>query len=397
MAGRDADGAAVAVTAAPGGLLSAQPDFALALAHLLDRTGRATDGLLFSQPHRGDPDGARAAAEWLRVPALVRARESSEADAAQLEAQLRAVIDIEGQGASPNYFASGWYNLAVFLRQRWRVEEAVAAFEAAASEGRPPYRDRGYFHRERAGMLFEAGRSAEAAAAYREALGLPGDTSHSPEEVEALLADALMFAGEYRAAHDAFAGNSWLKKPQASEWRLKRLALHHLLTHVQVDRQQRERQTSMAASQGTLAAEAVDQLLAADALDPQAWASRALLDDAAGDASAAFHSLVLVAVIVRHVAAAWVMALSWAVRSGASASTLADVVHTALFFCGDDFTSLIDEAGQVVELEPEEAAKVRATAYRHAVTAPRPRRPILIRQPGLGPPGQPRPVARTPS
>ena len=379
VAGRPAEAASVVEAAAPGGLLVEQPDIALALAGLFRQSQRPAGALAFADPRPDAPEHARIAAEVLRMPALWDARELGHADADQLEAQLRAVIDIESNQNCPEGVGSGWYTLATFLRLRWRVDEAVTAYDAAAEKGKPPYRERGYFHRERAGMLFEAGRYAEAAGAYREALSLGNDGQlESRGEIQTLLADALMLAGQYRQAYDTFRATPWTRSRWGTEWRLKQLALEHLLAILGVDAQQRDPLPANAVPHGWMTPQAADRLLSADALDPRAWLALAVQRSEASDDAAAFRSLLIAATVTRDSARGWLLALATAISSGAAASTIADVVHAALFFCRDEFTELAESAEEHLG-DDGTARSVRAALFEHGNTAPRRREVPAIR------------------
>jgi tetratricopeptide (TPR) repeat protein len=123
--------------------------------------------------------------------ALLGARRLTAVDRAlALEAAERR-IDRRLERGEPVYAAAAAYTLAMQHKRAAAPEQAIAAFERAG-ELDPRYQERAYYHRDLGGVLFGSGKFGAAATHYRRALDL-GDTGM----VEALYADALLFAGRY--------------------------------------------------------------------------------------------------------------------------------------------------------------------------------------------------------
>lgn len=92
---------------------------------------------------------------------------------------------------------SAHYNLGNYLINRRQFSWAVHHYRAAAQH-ETDYTKRIYFNRELAGIFFMGGRHRQAVKFYQRAIDLGG------EDLHALLADALMFSGQYQAALDHF-------------------------------------------------------------------------------------------------------------------------------------------------------------------------------------------------
>jgi tetratricopeptide (TPR) repeat protein len=184
---------------------------------------------------------ARRTREALDVAEAVATREEPEADAASSVVALAAlhaaphmtpdernaydafhrqrIARAEGGQGS---LGPAHYNFANHLRTSRRPRPAIGHYRRAA-EFDPGYRDRPYFWRELGSSLFLEGRYSSAAAALEKAVAL-GDYPRTA----ALYADALMFAGKFKDAQEAFASYLESHPPGAAEWRLKRHALHTL-------------------------------------------------------------------------------------------------------------------------------------------------------------------------
>ena len=121
------------------------------------------------------------------------------------------------------------YTLANLLRSRREASKAIASYDRAR-ELDGDYAGRPYFHEERAGVLFLAGRYTEAVAEYEEAHRLGASV-----RTLALRADALMFAGDFASARAAFTDyNERAAGCGDAEWRLKQLFLDALVSDRQI-------------------------------------------------------------------------------------------------------------------------------------------------------------------
>jgi tetratricopeptide (TPR) repeat protein len=136
----------------------------------------------------------------------------------------------DGDAESPGKLT---YNAARFI-SRSDHQRAVALYDLAA-EREPAYKQREYWWRERSGLMFLLGDYEAAASGYRTAIEL-GDERSGP-----LLADALLFAGQYRRALEMFnAAGAGNETGRDAEWGLKRRVLEYLMNTFQIEEQVRQ-------------------------------------------------------------------------------------------------------------------------------------------------------------
>lgn len=155
-------------------------------------------------------------------------------------------------------------------------ERAVELYEQAADFD-PQYRARAYWWHEYAGVLFGSHRYADAADAYGKALELGTDN----DLTESLRADALLYAGEYEAALEAFAQRNH-DAPDDGEYRLKTTVLTTIVEERGLTRQERQPDQALADAQQYEGAEptvetvaGLEALLEVDALFAPSWAALA--------------------------------------------------------------------------------------------------------------------------
>lgn len=232
------------------------------------------------------------------------------------------------------------YNIGILHKEGQEGEAAIAAF-ARARELEPRYDERAYYHRDLGGALFETGRFQQAAAAYGKAIAL-GDAGL----VEALYADALLFAGRYADAKRQF--DTYLESDRGSEdaeWRLKR-SIISLLRRFGGAEQERDPQRAEALTESvdlqdpTLTVEqahaSLMEALRADACCGEAWFRYAFVESAVRGAVEFLPEPALAAaVLLRYATGAWVNA---AIAAEINATgLLPDVFQVAYRFERDEF------------------------------------------------------------
>ncbi|MGA8365651.1 MAG: DUF4365 domain-containing protein [Solirubrobacteraceae bacterium] len=234
------------------------------------------------------------------------------------------------------------YNLANVLRSRCEYEKSLASFDRALHHD-PAYAGRAYFHKERAGMLFHAGRYLEAAAAYEQAYRLETDSL-----TVGLRADALMFSGRYEDARAGFAEYNTITQGDGQpEWRLKEAFLGILVDQLCISSQDRypSKATSTTGDldyERTPTDELVSRLeavLHVDALSACTWFNlgRAYLDSDNRDA--ALVAYLGAAVCHTADAEAWLDTLVLAIDRPETAHIANDALYCGARFAGQEFRS----------------------------------------------------------
>lgn len=228
-------------------------------------------------------DGAAEGTENTSVLfTLVPRRHMASLSAAE-RAQYAAAIErrIERRDASGQAIDAS--RELISLGNLYRYEQdgpkALELYERAA-ELDPDYLERAYYWRELAGILFFCDRFAESADAYGRGIELGGG-----EWDEILLADALMFAGEYKQAHEAFAETipQLRSVERGAEYPLKQVMLEHLVEELGLESQARDvtgAYEAMSEVMSSLLRESREgaswKALELDALNPGAWTVIAL-------------------------------------------------------------------------------------------------------------------------
>jgi tetratricopeptide (TPR) repeat protein len=175
------------------------------------------------------------------------------------------------------------YNIANALRSVDRLRDAVREYRLAAKlDG--DYLQRPYYWKEFAGVLFLNGRFALSARLYARSLELAED-----RHTRFLYADALLFAGQYRSAHEIF--EAALSSPVEladAEWVLKLDAIRHIREETALDEQKRKRPASDIDVYSKELPDATIEtncrrMLHADALSSSAWANLGAVYHRRGD------------------------------------------------------------------------------------------------------------------
>ena len=122
----------------------------------------------------------------------------SEAEIAEYQAAMGRRIERREAAGDDIQASREVLSLANHHRNQQEADRAIELYERAV-ELDPEYRERPHFWHELAGVLFFAGRFEESADAYGKAIDLGGG-----DMAPLLRADALMFAGRYAAAREAF-------------------------------------------------------------------------------------------------------------------------------------------------------------------------------------------------
>jgi tetratricopeptide (TPR) repeat protein len=231
-----------------------------------------------------------------------------------------------------------------------------------AAQTDPTYLDRGYFWRERGGHLFLRGDFAAAAADYERAVGL-GYARAQP-----LLADALLFNGEYQRAAEAFAhvvGDDNISTP---EWRLKHAILRPVLTRFGVAEQHREVADAERRAHQARQPLELRSILQVDLLCGQALYKLGNHERLEGRAS--YDLLLMCALVDPHVAIAWLAAM----RSVEEEAEILrdDVALVARRFCGEEIIDLL-----LAQPETQDLAAFVAGLFEQL--PPDPDRPFEIR------------------
>jgi tetratricopeptide (TPR) repeat protein len=164
---------------------------------------------------RAVAQGQLSASQILYIGVRAALRPLNEDELTRMRTLLEEVAGRSAKAGNDVMAAAAHYNLGNLLRSIGNNRVATAQYRKAA-ECNPQYRDRGYFWRELAGILFSQRHFDFAARFYKKALEL-GEQG----DCRALYADALFFAGRYVEAEHAFDQYASETEYPESEWALK--------------------------------------------------------------------------------------------------------------------------------------------------------------------------------
>lgn len=276
---------------------------------------------------------------------------------------MRRRAELELSCEEPKRGGRAYYNLGQTLNALGRTNEAIAQFELAKIHD-PGYEDRDYFFRERGGFLWSLGMYEQAADDYVRSLELGGD----PRELLPLLADALLYAGQYGKARLTL--EQW--SPSGHE--LDRLAALDLLALDEIDRvtglTQQSRQPASSSEltrAGYVEPELVALLRTSDALDPRLW-SRLLADEAS------LRRSVLIALVMLNSGVAWAIATAAALDETDEdlGSVVNHVIDSAVRLAhSDEYLQAIE--GIAADAEPEFGRRLREVVFERMAAVERPR------------------------
>jgi len=204
--------------------------------------------------------GSTWAGESLRTLALMTEAMSA-AEAGYYEKYLDREIERAESRKDKLQIGIAYYNRGNYRRGTGRLRDGIRDYLIAARTD-ATYWDRDYFCAELGGGFFGAKRFKCAVACYQKSIDLGAGL-----ETRALLADSMMFAGQYKNAKEEFGHYLDKTKELAPQWRLKNWALTKLLEHgVEAQTRQTRAALSLAGDPDTL-----DDALKLDALCGLAW------------------------------------------------------------------------------------------------------------------------------
>lgn len=296
-------------------------------------------------------DEGMIAAEILTVPLLYQWSDLSEHEIDALIAHLKNLIGKEVERGILPRAANSSYNLGRLYGYMKRYRLAVYYLNHARKLD-AAYEKRKYFFRELAGFLFALEKFKASARFYRKALelGAEGDTS-------ALLADALMYTGDYAGAFELLERYAFSDEKVHARWRLRAWFLATLINTFGVPKQNRQvkvAETLATVPDGTDNDAAMRQFtmaLGSDLLCGLAWFNQGCLLNKMEDYQGAFISFLACAVLQEKDVEAWSNAIVLGVFRKQELHLLHDVLFAAVLANKHDLLPQLYEQirGQVSE------------------------------------------------
>lgn len=221
----------------------------------------------------GDPNIGDAAFVFT-LPALHNGASLSPDEIELHRRMLQSRIDRREEREDDLATARECVNLGNHHRAQNKPEQAVPFYERAG-ELDPEYTERLHYWQEFAGVLFLSGEFDRAVEAYAKAMELGAEPF-----TKLLYADALLYAGRYREANEAFAEAAETEHSfeRSAEYALKRFVIRDLIETLGLEQQQRDPEAAARlieivteAPNPESAAELMTDALRLDGLSGTAW------------------------------------------------------------------------------------------------------------------------------
>lgn len=257
-------------------------------------------------------------------------------------------------GNSP-LIGTSHYNLGNHYRSRDLHRKSIIHY-LKARKFESKYLNRPYYYQELAGALFDFGKYRFSAKLYKLALD-----KGAPESVKPLYADALMFGGNYKLAHDIFSEYLGSVKDDCAEWHLKNMCLEFLIDKMGVEEQIRRKKEAINSIDFSKAGDPsfihdLETAIELDSLCGLAWFNLGIARSREGKHEEATFSFILCGLIQSWDIEAWVNATVVSFNKELIGSLFFDVIDTAYFFNGDDYLSALHKSlanrfnGEALEL-----------------------------------------------
>ena len=333
---------------------------AIELSAFLARAGRIIEALHLSDKVF-DSAGPSLASQFLAFAPYIKKEPWANGKTDEVIQFLERRIDRWRKLAQPkpDGLAVAHYNLGRLIGIR-SPQQAIHHYRKA-TEYDPWYREREYYWRDFAAMLFMHKRYIFAAVFYKRAIDKGSDN-----DTQVLYADALMFAGKYKDAEQAFQG--YLESPAApldpwvSAWRLKLHLLKEIRRRFGFDEQIRqqceaiEKLPKAVKSFSNAIRATIEAALNFDALCWPAWADLARVHMSEKNLSDAFLPFLAVALSLRADIESWCHTIMSGLcdPTGQSQAILPDVVTIAYLINGETF---VQEVIKFCDRFPDEFQK----------------------------------------
>lgn len=248
-----------------------------------------------------------------------------------LEHCLRKNTDLDAKGQ----VGMAHYNLANHMASKNLNRQALHHY-ALARKNNSMYYHQFYFYSEVAGLLFAFKKYRFAAQFYKKAMELTSD--ELSEELEPLLADALMFSGQYRSALELF--NSYLSKTKdkTAEWHLKCICLEGLIDNTKIDSQVRNPKKAIEIIGDDFDdPKMLERAIELDCLCGLAWFNSGIANSNSNKNESAALCFSMCGLVQNGDVEAWINATLCALNKEVHISMLALIFSVAHFFNGEDY------------------------------------------------------------
>lgn len=340
--GWSSESASLGLVAFPSSPLMRSPEVALDLAITLAKEGRRQEaaGLLVTLLEQELDVLGSCAVEFL-MPVIRQGAEIDDVTVGKLLALIQSKANFEFENGNSKASAEWLYNMSQIKTPNMSLQGCLDALDKAVTRD-TSYLDRSYYHKERAGILWELGKFDESATAYKRCLALGSDTL----EVTPLLGDALLHAGKYAESQRVCRQDHEYRHNLKYLNLLNFIVAGSIIDILGLDNQARreilvEERTRLdgLSSPDEQIETILDLLKETDALNPVLWMRLAM----AVDDIHAFRAMVIAALGFRRFPHAWATAVSLGLKYGALPDEIDCIIDQGAYWCGDEFQEAVEE------------------------------------------------------
>ncbi|MBG3130573.1 DUF4365 domain-containing protein [Proteus mirabilis] len=152
----------------------------------------------------------------------------------KLEHVINSYLNLIGNANEPLIQATYYYNIGNCLSRENRNRQAIKYYVKAA-KANPDYKQRAYWRKELASLLFNVGKYIFSSKLYFQAIQIE-DTP----ETHVLYADSLLLSGKYKQALEEFEDYSSKLETRNTEWYLKIVCLEYIINKLGIEEQSRK-------------------------------------------------------------------------------------------------------------------------------------------------------------
>ncbi len=229
--------------------------------------------------------------------------------------------------------ASCHYNLGNFYRSKDRHNESIHHY-VQAKKYDTDYLKRSYYYREIAGVCFEASKFWFSSKFYEKSINLGAS-----KETKSLLADALMFFGNYKEANKVFQEYITEIEEPNEEFLLKALLLEEIIENKKIDSQIRKQDEANKIAGNKPSIADIESALDKDLLSSLAWFNLGMIKKDNSDFEEATFSFAMCACINLWDIEAWTFAFLAFINSGKKGNLLIGslILKTAYWHNREEF------------------------------------------------------------
>lgn len=264
---------------------------------------------------------------------LLKSKTKNKKRISQIESFFKSQLEKAKKLNLSGLIATSNYNLGNFYRSKDRHKESIYHY-VQAKKYDSNYLKRSYYYREIAGVCFEASKFRFSAIFYEKSIELGASI-----ETKSLLADALMFSGNYQKANKIF--QEYINEVEApnEEFLLKALLLQNIIENRKISSQIRKQDEADRIAGNNPSINDIENALEKDLLSSLSWFNLGMIKKNNSDFQESTFCFAMCACINLWDIEAWTYAFLAFINSGKEGNLLIGslILKTAYYHNRDEF------------------------------------------------------------